>query len=560
MAGPSKVEFPGKTRQRMRMRGTKQANKDTQKRLRKNLDRLLEEGETLLPAMVWEGRMSWGRTDPVTKTLRELNRILDRRHDKKYLAKRMMAKRGDAVAKAFAGSMMAAHDDEISIVGDYKHPSFGSASFVRRGDGKTAYQAGIQNYHVPKLRMLPWEDHARKGFHFFSWRGGFVCTGLDTTIPEGWLPDVLERSRFKFKNDDDVWYTSKLNASDVREGKMCGPGYVLMKFNDGSKVAIDFTTMTTEKDKTSFVHHLALSMMPPNLSGVLELDAAWAPDGYDLQVADGPPESVERVLDAWVGLTLNEGSVAKRVKIATLHHLDDGVIVGENWFAEAKDAVGALNGSNPEKELATILLENASGSSIRVSQRGEITEREGSAIEIAATSLNDVLSALWEEYGLEGLIALGLDEDEADALWVEQSKKMRPFGKFLRELDDARSKTSLTSVFPHKMGSLPGAVGLIHDLVMMGIIDGLGRAEKKAVSFKGDIESEASAWAFLVACNRSSGKEWQFSPDARDRGGAWGHAATGLWNSGKSLVAGEETNYQSELESLAVSCGQSGLF
>nr|MCS5525854.1 hypothetical protein [Candidatus Poseidoniaceae archaeon] len=286
----------------------------------------------------------------------------------------------------------------------------------------------------------------------------------------------------------------------------------------------------------------------------------WAPDGYDLQISNETPESVERVLDAWVGLTLNEGSVAKRVKIATLHHLDGGVIVGENWFAEAKDAVSALNGSIPERELATILIENAAESGIRISQRGETTEREGSAVEIAASSLNDVLSALWEEYGLEGLIALGLDEEEADALWVEQSQKMRPFGKFLRELDDSRSKASLTSVFPHKIGSLPGAVGLIHDLVMMGIVEGLGRAEKKAVSFKGEIESEASAWAFLIACGRSAGKEWQFSPDARDRGGAWGHAAKGLWNSGKSLVAGEETNYQTELETLAVSCGQSGLF
>jgi hypothetical protein len=374
------------------------------------------------------------------------------------------------------------------------------------------------------------------------------------------LPDVLERSRFKFKNEDEIWYTSKLNASDVREGKMCGPGYVLMKFNDGSRGAIDFSIMTAEKDKSSFIHHMALSMLPPNLSGVLELDAVWIPDGYGRRVSDNTPEAVERVLDAWMGLTLNEGSVAKRAKIATLHHLDDGVIVGENWFAEAKDAVGALNGSSSEKELATILIENAAGSGVRISQRGETSEREGSAIEIAATSLNDVLSALWEEYGLEGLIALGLDEEEADALWVEQSKKMRPFGKFLRELGDARSKASQTSVFPHKKGSLPGAVGLIHDLVMMGIIDGLGRAEKNAVSFKGNIESEASAWAFLIACGRSSGKEWQFSPDARDRGGAWGHAATGLWNSGKSLVAGKETNYQTELETLAVSCGQSGLF
>ena len=36
MAGPAKVNFPGQ-KQRMRMRGTKQASKDVKQRLKKNL-------------------------------------------------------------------------------------------------------------------------------------------------------------------------------------------------------------------------------------------------------------------------------------------------------------------------------------------------------------------------------------------------------------------------------------------------------------------------------------------------------------------------------------------
>ena len=79
----------------------------------------------------------------------------------------MMAKRGDPVGKALAGSLIAAHEKEISIVGDYKHPSFGNASFVRKGDGKVMYLAGIQNHHMPTMRMLPWEDHAKRGYFFF---------------------------------------------------------------------------------------------------------------------------------------------------------------------------------------------------------------------------------------------------------------------------------------------------------------------------------------------------------------------------------------------------------
>ena len=77
-------------------------------------------------------------------------------------AKRMMAKRGDDVAKAFAGSLHASHDEHFAMVGQFNSGSFGSGSYVRRGDGKPGYLAGIQNYANLTLRMLPWEDHAKR--------------------------------------------------------------------------------------------------------------------------------------------------------------------------------------------------------------------------------------------------------------------------------------------------------------------------------------------------------------------------------------------------------------
>ena len=48
MPAPSKVNFPGQ-KQRIRMRGTKQASKDVKQRLKKNLAELREAPESLLP-------------------------------------------------------------------------------------------------------------------------------------------------------------------------------------------------------------------------------------------------------------------------------------------------------------------------------------------------------------------------------------------------------------------------------------------------------------------------------------------------------------------------------
>ena len=553
MARPAQVEFPGQKRQRMRMRGTKQANLDTQKRLRKNLDTLLEEGETLLPAMTWTGKLKWGRTDPVTKTLRDLRKVLDKRHDRKWLAKRMMAKRGDDVGKALAGSLMAAHDEDISLVGNYSHQSFGKASYVRRGDGKVAYQAGIQNHHMPTLRMLPWEDHARKGYFFFSWKGGFVCTGPEPEIPEGWLDDVLKRSRFNFTNEGNIWATEGLEINNVAEDEMSGGGYLVMNFIDGSKVAIGFDKLETAKGKTSFIHDLALSMLPPNLSTVMTPDAIWFPEGAS---RDGARDALDRVLDAWMGLTLNEGSISKRAKLAVLHNLNDGFIVGEKWFDSADAAVQELNGSSSEKELALMLMKEASGSGIRISKGGEINERGGDALEIAATSCNDVLSGLWEEHGLAGLVGIGIDEDEAEDLWMAQCNKKRAFGKFLKDIESQRSKADITKKFPYRKGKVPGPVGMIHDLTITGLVEGMGKAEKMALSKKSDIDEEAASWAWLIAAGKSGGQEWQFSSNARDKGSAWSPAAIEVWNAGKSLVNGDEVDYKACLEKLRASSGQ----
>ena len=115
--------------------------------------------------MTWKGRLSWGRRDPVTKTLQNLKKIVAKKDDLKWLSKRMLAKRGDPVGKALAG-FDAAHDEEI-VCWNFKSPNFGSGSFVRR-DGKTGVSCRIakpSESHVADVA----KEHAREECTF-SWR------------------------------------------------------------------------------------------------------------------------------------------------------------------------------------------------------------------------------------------------------------------------------------------------------------------------------------------------------------------------------------------------------
>jgi hypothetical protein len=583
MAGPSKVEFPGQKKQRVRMRGTKHANEATANRIKRELAQLLEDPEEKLPTMMWKGRLRWGRKDPVTKTLNELKIIIKKKNDVRWLGKRMMAKRGDPVAKAFAGSLHAAHDEDFTMVGKFSSGSFGGASFIRRGDGKQGYLAGLQNHSHLTLRMLPWEDHAKRGMYFFTWKGGFVCTGPKPSPPDEWLEDVLDRSRFGFTKDDGiplpVWVTKDLDPNAVLEFNPSADGYVRFTFKHGPVVAIGFDALgESGKKEASFIHHLALSMLPPFLPSILTIEANWAPKGWPEGKAlpEASAEGIDKVIDAWQGLTMNEGLIAMAVQRAVIDAIDEGLVLGDTWIeGNNLDAIeqGLADhaGSIDERHLAAHMLLASMGEGptdevgMRINPRGDIADRKGQALEImAGTSCGNILGTLWEKWGMAGLAGLGIEGVEAEEIWKKQNKKPQPFGTFLKGLDSARSQARRVARFPSRSGEFDGAAGKIHDLVLQGLLDGIGKAERVATSRHPSIDEAAASWAWLLAAGRSAGQDWHFESNARDRAGAWLAATKTLLAAGESLLAAEtdevdasRVEWQTAFDALKVVTGES---
>ena len=548
------------------MRGTKHANDATAKRLGRQLRQLLEDPDACLPKMTWKGRLSWGRRDPVTKTLLDLKKIVAKKNDVKWLSKRMLAKRGNPVGKALAGSLHAAHDEEISLVGNFKSPNFGSGSFIRRGDGKQGYLAGLQNHQNLTLRMLPWEEHARKGMYFFSWENGFVCTGPNPTPPSGWLEDVLERSRFDFQHETidgvDVYVAGEINAEDVLNSIPSTRGWVRLMFKHGPIVGIDLQALNATKEKQSaFVHHLALSMLPPLLTAIVDIDAMWVPSGWnpDDKLPEKAHEGLENLMTGWHGLTVPEGNLSRACQRSVLDSLDFGLLIGSAWcrgesIEEILHSLEEIAGNEDEKLLAAgVFLEamNEAKEGIRIDPRGGIQEREGRLVEVMeGASLTDAVNALWEDFGLAGLESIGIEGDEATIIWEQQLKKPKPLKTFLKGLDSSRKKAQQKAKFPYRTGVLPGAVGAIHDLILTGLLEGPGIAERQATSRHDDIDTAAASWAWLSAANRSTGQDWHFESLARDRGGAWMEATKNLLEQGKLLLDSEQADSSGFVDSL----------
>jgi len=571
MAGPSQVEFPGKKKQRLQMKGTKKTNDATSKKIQRSLTHLYEDPWSHLPDITYSPVSKFGRKDAVQATIKEIEKIIHKKFDKKWLAKKMMAKRADPVAKAFAGSLHASFDTDFSTVGKFSSPSFGTAAYVRRGDGKPGYMAGIQNFSHITLRMLPWEEHAKRGYYFFSWDGGFVSTGLHPNPPQEWLADVLNRSRFDFvcdqSSDQEVWLTDGLEARAIIESQSNQLGYIRLKFHHGPIVAIGFDQLEKAGKKDSaFIHHLALSMLPPLLPSILDITAIWMPNGWPANTAipKAALDAIDEVLDAWQGLTMNEGILSQVIMERVIAAVDSGIVVHHDWFADDEstirnDVAQRLQGSDEERNLcACILIEKMElirtvNEGVTIDSKGRTTERDSPSLYLREhVSCGDLLSAFWEDCGKAALVRFGLTEQESELLWIEQLEKPKPFGKFLKSMDEARSSARQRAKFPSQEQLSP-TVEHLQFLVIQSLLNGLGSAEQHATKRAPSVELAAASWSWLVAVGRARGQEWHFDDLARERGNVWSPMVKQLFECGQLILESNDeilVHQQSTWESI----------
>ena len=288
---PAEVQFPGdKNRKRkVRVRGIKKASKQIQQRIDHNLETLLDNPEVFVPDI--ECELGKPRRDMLAATLRDIDSISKKRHNRRWLSRRMGKRRGNVVGRALAGSLLAAGEADTSTVSVYNSPIYGASSFIRRGNGKQSHMVGIQNFTHPRLRLLVWDDHAKAGWWFFSWDGGFVCSGQKAVAPAEWIDESLNKSSIDLTGEE-IRYSKGLDEEVVENGEFSDSGWLKLDF-EGVKVGITGAALAKTGDEP-FVPSIALGMMPPKMSAVAEADWMWRPVGWPAE-RELPAEAREKL-------------------------------------------------------------------------------------------------------------------------------------------------------------------------------------------------------------------------------------------------------------------------
>ena len=553
MAGPSKVEFPGQKKQRMRARGTKRASAGVLKRLEKNLADLLEDPHSKIPIVAYTVKRA--RKDPVQKSLKECAKVIAKKNDRKWLGKRMVKRRGDAVARGLAGSLHAAHDDERSMVAVFEHPIFGTSSFVRRGVAKPTHLVAFQNHGHPRQRLLAWEEHAKKGWWFFSMEdGGIICTGSEANPPEGWLEGGLAEAPMKFTQKDGV-HCSPSATPEQMDG-------VHLKVGE-TVVILDEVDLASGGEEESVPRSVAFRMMPPRLVDFADVEWNWRPEGWpeDKALPAVAQERVDEVIEAWLNLSVTDSQLTRALRRALCLNMNEGCIIGERWWAmdDRASMIEAINGSPPEKAaLELIFSEALEEGGLHVRGDGAFEELDDDVLRLEETSCHANLVALWPQWGelvLEEIY--GITGDDAEAIIEKQVKRKQGFGAFLKKMEAERAEHLMLSRFPWNEGDMDGLCGRADALVRKARIDGVGSTITMAKKGKTPTD-EAIGWAWINVHERSESEGWHFGSDARDKGGDWVPALKALYEASAVLAeGGSSDDYIEAMRAFAARSGAS---
>lgn len=561
-AGPAEVSFPGdkNRKKRIRMRGIKKASKEIQQRLDRNLEALLDDPEIFLPEI--RAELGKPRKDAVAATLKEVDSVSQKRHDRRWLTKRMTKRRGDLVCRSLAGSLLAAGDANISTVSVYNSPIYGTTSYVRRGNGKQSHMVGIQNFTNPRMRLLVWDDHAKAGNWFFSWHGGFVCSGKEPKAPAEWVDECLDSASIDLSGEDVRW-SRGLEKEVVESARMTDSGWVRLSFDE---VVVGITGSALAKTaEDPFIASVALGMMPPKLSAVARAEWMWRPQGWpdEMALPEEGREKLDEVLLAWMNLALPDDKLARACKDSILGSIEEGYIAGSHWFAPdaRSDFLGHLQGGDVEREALAAILDSLDGGA-RVRSDGVILDMENEVIRFEDSACHPVLVALWPEHGMEVLESMfGLTESEAESVHQRQTRRKQGFGAFLRELRASVSTAQRLQRLPWQNELLPSPLAFADALVRKATEDGI--SSTVALCRKAKKLDAAMGWAWLVVHDRTESDAWRFDQASRDKGGDWTPALAALWKAADALLLKDDLDAKSDyigaMKQLAEASGTSGL-
>ena len=363
--------------------------------------------------------------------------------------------------------------------------------------------------------------------------------------PDDWIESALDTSSIKFTGKEIRW-SKGLDEETVANDICTETGWLKIKFQNG--VVAGLSQSSLAKPEEAFVPSIALTMLPPKISEIIDAEWMWRPTGWP-EEKPLPPKGLEKldeIILAWMSMTLEDSALTRECKTSILNSIEDGFVSGTNWFDEdSKDGfLEHLSGSENEKTAISVILENLD-SGIHVRQDGLTFDLDDKVVRFEESSCHPILVSLWEEHGIVVLKEMfELEGEKAEEIYKKQLQRKQGFGAFLRELGSNLSTAKKLDLLPWKNNQLPLPLNFADKLIRKAGDDGV--ASTVSMARKGRGLESAMGWAWLVVHERTESDAWRFDSSSKDKGSDWVPALRILWSSAEKLLIHNQKDAKEE--------------
>jgi len=471
----------------------------------------------------------------VRKKMEAISRFAD---DDKKLER--LAKRGDNIVRAYAGTLMLAAAGKAPYLATINLPQ-GEVMYAMRGKVPKEKLAGMQWFDHPRYRLLLYLDLAvrRPHLHFYSTKDVLYCSCKEPRPPAEYIQFAMSQPRANLTQaNEGLWTCPHVDPSAVKAGKAVDGTYLRLEWRSGKQV-IGLCSRCAKSSKDNTLGSISAHMAVPRLEDDFDVQVLHRLEGAeDCQLwnelstmkvdRDHIHEYVEGTLDDPGLIETHVTAVMDRLREHRGRHF---VLEGRTFCEDADAFLEALSPSTEER----LALE-------------AILPQLDTPLVLDRATPSKVLTELWDEHGEEALSAV-VDGDERlmEKYLKHQDVQSSPSNVLKRALVEHRKGTIISRLPDY--GRLP-MVARFADKVARayrttGTEGALRTVEKERGSEK---RIKPVAYAFLLALGKEASKKWQYDRTDID-------FANFLQPKARDLLEAEPGDYHDALQALLAATG-----
>ncbi|HTP56457.1 MAG TPA: hypothetical protein VML53_07365 [Thermoplasmata archaeon] len=410
------------------------------------------------------------------------------------------AKRGDELARAYAGLLRYALDPTPPVVVSFPVPD-GEVSFVALARTSREAEVAVQQSEDPTRLLLGYADWARKGFHFFATHRTLWCTGRSPAPPPEFLAERIQELPYRLTDDAGRHRLDCVHLAANEPRPYLEVGW------PGAGRSFRVCRRCAKADR-HLLSSLSDGAIVPDPSTEFAVSAA-------LNVrCQGGPECVHAHLPE-----LPRG-LLKRYELG---RFSDGQLL-DAYLAELKPRIERpgrptfVAGGVCYGDRLPAFLDALGGTPVERRALEEVLAAEPGYFEVDEPSASRALERLWAGHAEEIVGAIVPEPDEARRLVEEARGAPGRVAEILKRAQRRNEEREVLGALP-RYRELAREADWVDRIAREHRTRGDGAAERAIVqALPREGKERGLAYGLLLALGRANAHAWQFSPTEREFG------------------------------------------